>query len=565
MSNFKTLEYKNIQSVGNHAIKIQLDRSSTTLIGGSNGSGKSTFFYAFTFLLFGKFPSGAKLADVINSVNKKGLEVKGTFTERGDDYMVIRGEKPKKFEIYKNDELIDQTAHSRDYQKLLETIIGMDYKLFTQIVMLNKERYIPFMQMATGDRRKVIEDILDISIFTEMNNIVKAKIKETQQTQANLNRDLQVKNAEMSGQQKLVQQMQESMATQKNSSTQNINEKNQDIDLLKTQIADLQKESDLISIAGHDAIKKQKREFNTISIQFEQKIKTANSDLSFFEKNDHCPTCGQDIEKDLKEQKQHECNEKVNEVQSIIVEMMKELDKVIKQDESFVDLTLAKQTLTDEIKLKTSARQYIERELGKLIEESKNTSNDGELQVSIDLYHSIENEVDVIRGSLNDVLSDASQYEMLRTILKDDGIKSVIIKEYMSLINSKINEYLQAMDFYINMFLDENFKESFGAIHKENFTMNNLSTGQKARVNIAIWLALLEVASIKNSVVSNVIMMDEILENVDAEGVTHVMNLFKDKLADKNIFLVTQRFNEFEDLFRSSIQFKIDQGFTVMQ
>lgn len=562
MPNFHTLEYKNIQSVGNHPIKVQLDRSPTTVVGGLNGSGKSTMLYAFSYGLFGKFPSGAKLADAINSVNKKNLLVKVTFTERGDDYLVIRGEKPKKFEIYRNDELLDQHAHARDQQKFLELILGMDYKLFTQIVLLNKERYVPFMEMSAGDRRKVVEDILDISIFSEMNDVVKTKIKENEREQANLEKQIDVKRAELDGQQKLVNQIQESIKSSSANQQKLIDSKTTEIDKLKEELKDLEDQFDQLSTDGHDQIKKQKKDFESLSIQFEQKIGNSKKNLKFFEDNDHCPTCGQEIDNDLKEQKQHECNNQITEVQSVVAEMIQELDKVVQKDKEYQQIQSQKDSLQSDIRVKRNSIKYAESELKSYVEDSENDSNSEQLDTAITTYHDIENGIEQLRESLEQYLVYGNHLEMMRTILKDDGLKSVIIKEYMALINKKINEYLQAMNFYINMTLDENFKEKFAAMHKEKFTMNNLSSGQKMRVNIAIWLALLEVASIKNSVVSNVLLLDEILENIDADGVKDVMTLFKEKLADKNIFVITQRFDEFEDLFRSSIKFKLNQGFT---
>ena len=562
MPYFKTLEYKNLQSVGNHPIKIQLDRSTTTLIGGPNGSGKSTMLYAFTYCLYGKFPSGAKLADVINSVNKKNLLTKVEFTERGNDYQVIRGEKPKKFEIYRDGELLDQHAHARDQQKFLELILGMDYKLFTQIVMLNKERYVPFMEMGAADRRKVIEDILDISIFSVMNDIVKGKIKENQQEQANISREVDIKTAKLEGQQRLINEIQSTLESSKSSNQALIKEKRDEYDALVNEIFSLNQDYNDLSVDGYDKVKKQKKEFEMLAIQFEQKVNGYKKNLKFFEENDHCPTCGQDITADLKQEKQHECNEKINEVQDTVSEMIVELEKVAKKNAEFKEIEEKKAEIKNEIKIKESSKRYIKTEIDHLIKESESNSNDEKLQEHIDLYYEIERSIISTRESLEEVIIQGEQLEMMRNILKDDGIKSVIIKEYMALINKKINEYLQAMDFYVNMTLDENFKESFGAINKEKFTMNNLSTGQKMRVNIAIWLAFLEVASIKNSVVSNVLLLDELLENIDAEGVGHIMTLFREKLSDKNIFLVTQRFKEFEDQFRSSIQFKLNEGFT---
>jgi DNA repair exonuclease SbcCD ATPase subunit len=564
MPYFTSLEYKNIQSVGNHPVKIQLDRSPNTLIGGPNGAGKSTMLYAFAYSLFGKFPSGAKLADAINSVNKKNLLVTIEFSERGDNYRVVRGEKPKKFEIYKNDELVDQQANSRDQQKMLEIILGMDYKTFTQIVMLNKERYVPFMEMNAAERRKVIEDILGISIFSEMNEVLKVRLKDSQRELANIERQIEVKTTELQGQQRLVNQIQDSMKVASANNQTKIDELKVSIVDLKQQKQDLESQLSKLSTDGHDSIKKQKREFETLAIQFEQKINNAKKNSSFFELNDHCPTCGQDIDDALKHDKKHECDIEVQKIQDVVAEMMVELESVIKQDAHYKDIIEHQQKINTELNSINFEIRSVTSQLNSYLKESTSIDQQEKLDEAVSEYNSLESHISELRQHYTDSDKQNDVLESMKAVLKDDGVKAIIIQEYMALMNRKVNEYLQAMNFYINMTLDENFKETFGAMHKEKFTMNNLSTGQKARVNIAIWLALLEVAAIKNSVVSNVILMDEILENVDSEGVKDVMNLFKEKLSDKNIFLITQRFDEFEDLFRSSIKFKLNQGFTEM-
>src|SRR5690554_136584 len=414
MPNFKTLEYKNLQSVGNHPIKIQLDRSPTTLIGGPNGSGKSTLLYAFTYCLYGKFPSGAKLVDAINSVNKKNLLVKVGFTERGDDYLVVRGEKPKIFEIYRNGELLDQHAHSRDQQKFLELILGMDYKLFTQIVMLNKERFVPFMEMSVGDRRKVIEDILDISIFSEMNEIVKTKLKENQQEQANLEKQLEVKRTKLEGQRKLIQQLQEVEAAKKSSSQQLINDKQLEFEKISRELDELRSKYDLLSTEGHEQVKKQKKEFESLAIQFEQKIANSKEHLKFFSDNDHCPTCGQDISDELKQKKQHECNEQIAEVQNVVAEMLGELDKILKRDKEFKAISVQKKELESDIKIKISSKTYVKNELDKLISESQVDSNDSKLQEHINTYHEIESSIETTRETLEQTIEQYEQYDLLR-------------------------------------------------------------------------------------------------------------------------------------------------------
>ena len=562
MPKFTSIEYKNIQSVGNHPIKIQLDKSSNTLIMGKNGTGKTTLGFAISYALFGKFPSGVKLQSAINSINKKNLSVTIKFTERGSEYTVIRGEKPKKFEIYKDNEMLDQNAHSRDQQKVLEQIIGMDFKVFTQVILLNKEKYIPFMDLAMAERRKIVEDILGISVFSEMNDVCKKRIKENQREVANSENQMNMNRVKLDGQQKLINQIQESLNEAKQE-TQSYIDANLDFIGKQEQIhSKLSKQIDSIDLSGHPAVKQQKREFEQLAVQFDAKQKSINKINSFFNDNDTCPTCKQDITDELKADKQHECDSSIKEIHSTLSEMMGELDKVVKQNKQYEELITKKSDLMNELRQIEFKIKEATTSNSRLMKSLDNVSSTDKLDTEITYYNEIENSLVDSKAALEELIKHGEDLEQMRVMLKDDGIKAVIVKEYMNLMNKKINEYLQAMNFYVNMILDENFKESFSAMHKENFTMSNLSTGQKTRVNIAIWLALLEISSIKNSIVSNIMFLDEILENLDSEGVKDVMSLFNEKLSDKNIFVVTQRAEEFNDLFRSSIEFKLNQNFT---
>jgi len=562
MPKFTSISYKNLSSTGNNFIKIQLDRSSSTLIGGANGAGKTTLGFALSYALFGKFPSGANLQAAINSVNGKNLLVKLDFSERGSDYHVVRGEKPKKFEIYKDGNLIDQNANARDYQKILELIIGMDYKVFTQVVLLNKEKYVPFMEMGAADRRKIVEDILDIRIFSEMNDVCKKRIKENDREMSNTEHKIDIKNAGIAGQQKLINEIQDSLNESQEKSKVEIESNQKLSQKYKNMKFKLIDQINQIDISGQAKAKKRKSDFEKLAVQFESQINMAKKNAAFFEDNDHCPTCEQSISEDKKSEKKEECDHKVSEVQSTVSEMMDELQKTIAEVEEYEKLEEKRRKLRIEVDQLDFKIREVESAIKRLQKASENDSSADKLETAISYYNDIEKEIESLRNDLEKLIKKDEDLKKLRGMLKDDGIKADIIKEYMALMNKKINEYLQAMNLYINMVLDENFKESFKAMHKEKFTMSNLSTGQKTRVNLAIWLALLEISSIKNSVVSNVLFLDEILEALDAEGVKDTTNLFKEKLNDKNIFVVTQRFDEFQDLFRNQIQFKLNQGFT---
>jgi DNA repair exonuclease SbcCD ATPase subunit len=421
------------------------------------------------------------------------------------------------------------------------------------------------MDMNPADRRKVVEDILGISIFSEMNEVTKTRIKENTRTQTNIQREIDILQSDINGQIRLVNQIQESINSQSESKQGEVDALNKQIDEATLKLSELEESLSLLSIEGHDSVIKQKREYETLAIKFEQKINTAKKNSKFFEDNDDCPTCGQPIDEHLKAEKKGACDDQVSQVQDIIGQMLGELEKVVIQDTEFKKIIDQRNSISSDISVKKNSLKFLRNQLATLTMKDTSEEDKLKLQNAIDEQNEKQSNYDIKKGVLEVSIKKSEVLEKMRTILKDDGVKSIIIREYMAIINKKINEYLQAMDFYINMTVDETFKETFGAMHKEKFTMNNLSTGQKMRVNIAIWLALLEVAAIKNSVVSNVLLLDEILENIDAEGVSDVMNLFKDKLFDKNIFVVTQRFDEFDDLFRSSIKFKLNNGFTEIE
>lgn len=566
MPKFTLLEYRNVQSVGNHPIKIQLDRNPTTVIGGQNGTGKSTMGFALTYGLYGRFPNGAKLADAINSVNKKNLLVKVWFEERGDEYLVVRGEKPKKFEIYKNDEMLDQSANARDQQKILDSILGMDFSMFTQLVMLNKEQYEPFMQLPLAGRRKIVETILGIGIFGYMNDVVKEKIKSNQAEMATVETNYQVEQSKYDSQLKLIEQIEQSMQEQSQSILDEIESDKKAMEKLSEEIAEHGEKLEALDDPTEqiNSINKQIVELRTFAISFKNKIQTAEKHKTFFESNDICPTCSQSITDDLKQSKVHECQSEIDQTVDAQTQLDAKLEELTTSLSELQNLENRRSEIKSEIKLLIREYDLYKKSVKSKQDKLDAPKNDSKLTEAQDQLDTINQKIESLREQSDELKQQAQLLERMRVTLKDDGVKSVIVKEYINLINKKVNEYLQSMGFYINIVLDENFKESFKALHKENFTMSNLSTGQKTRVNLAIWLALLEVGSIKNSVVSNILFIDEILEAMDATGVEDFMKLCREMLSDKNIFVVTQRFDEFKDYFRSSIKFKLNEGFTEM-
>lgn len=564
MLEFKTITYKNFQSVGNQGIKVDLTRSMTTLVGGNNGAGKSTLLEAISYGLFGKPLKKVTMGGLINTVNQKNLVVEITFKRNGKDYKIIRGQKPAKLELWVGDELIDQSASARDYQSKIEYVLGMDYKLFTQIVVLNKEKYVPFMDLDAASRRKVVEDILDISVFSVMNDDLKerakghsVKINDVKFTRERL-------QERMNGKQRLLQEAKQNVDGQ-------VDELNSQIEGFDRQYAEesakiqlINDEIDELSDARGKlrVLETKKSECDSISVKFKTNMANFEKTIAFYNDNETCPTCSSSISDEVKDKHISECKGKVSEIkstsQSLVTIYQNLLSDIAIQNSRInritaleSELRVVKRTLEMLETSKKAAKVTIEG----LSKSVKVSDIEAEYQVAQDEYNDAT-------LTLNTLLKEEQAFTTCKALLKDDGIKASVVKDYIDFINAKLNEQLCAMEFYLNIQLDENFNDTINAVNKKGFTYDNLSTGQKTRVNLAIWMALLEVASIKNSVVTNILFLDEILENLDAEGVRMFMGLVKEQLPHKNTFVVTQRFDEFRDFFRSELKFKLVEGFT---
>lgn len=562
MVKFKSLEYKNIQSVGNHPIKIQLDRNPTTLIGGQNGSGKSTLLTAMFYNLFGAVLSGNKLSDIINTINKNKLLTTVTFEKNGEEWKIVRGEKPKIFEIYKNGELLDQMANARDQQEFLNTVLGMDAKLFTQIVLLNRERYVPFMECTTAERRKIIEDVLVISVISQMNEVNKNLIKSLEREESTIENNRRIIQTKIQGQERLIQQIKDQIESEKSSNDAEIAELSARMAELEAERESLKAQYDEIDTAELASIKKTLQELRTIYSDISSKAKLDEKHLTFFTDNEQCPTCDQSITTETKTAKIELYGGSVKEFNEAKAEMTAMIEGLSAQQSALEALEDKKRSIKSKLNNVEYSINSIDKDIVKLQSKPVSSNLNEKLEEAeaelIALNKSAADMVDTAK----ELSSELEYYNTIRDMLKDDGVKAYIIRDYINIINRKMNEFLNAMNFFVNMRLDENFNESFHAINKEGFTYKSLSTGQKTRVNLAIWLALLEVAAIKNSVVSNVLFLDEILENLDSNGVKDFMDLCNSKLSHSNVFVISQRYDEFKDYFRSSIQFKLNNDFT---
>lgn len=557
---FKKLTYKNFQSTGNTPIEIDLSRSHSTLIGGLNGSGKSTVLEALVYVLTGKSMKKTTLARLVNATNKKNLLVTLDFEKNGNEYHIERGIKPNVFEIYRNGEMLNQDAAAKDLQEKLEFITGVDYNSLTQLIILNLERFKAFMEMTSQERRTIVEEILDISIFSEMTDLEKKDIKTLEQKVSSYENEIRILIGKEQSLNDVIKKANESNNDHLVNLENRINEYLQSNDELEKQLVEVDEkliEETQNNIAELKEIRSNKN--SELSLIMHE-IKNAEKDENFY-KQGTCPTCSHPFEN--KDEKLNELTDKIkglidsgNAITEDIESINGQIDKYSEIVKIETDKKMSNLKIQNTISSQTEKATLLAVEYEKL--SSKSDQDTDNLKKQID---DIEKQKNDLYDKMDNVLENIKTHKIALEMLSDKGVKANIIKDYIDFINYRVNDYLSGMEFFLNINLDEGFNESFSGL-KEGMVYADLSTGQKRRVNLAIWLALVEVSSLKNSVVSNALFLDEILENIDSEGIQLFMKLLKEKMPEKNIFVVTQRFEQFRDLFESEIYFKQVDGFT---
>lgn len=560
----KSITYKNFQSVGNTPITVDFTRSPSTMISGTNGAGKSNVLEALSYGLFGKPLKDLKLGGLINTINKKNLLVTVDLSIKGIDYKIVRGQKPNVLEFYVNGDLMDQSAAARDYQQKIEYILGMDFKMFTQVVVLNKERYVPFLELSTAERRKIVEDILDISVFSVMSDQLKNDIKENTIAVQDATYELDRVKQSITMQRRLIAEA----STATDARTAQIDEQ---ITQLQVKIDDIDSELFVKNTRLPDIQSLNKRQteveakltkYRSVQSQLDVKVSMESKTKTFFDTNTSCPTCKQEIDEATRTQHVTKCDGSLATMRQLATEVVEKISMLTKEKDAIVNEMRDCMNIQNEIRLAESNKRMLQGQITQLTQ-MKNKSDESEKLVTYQTELDTMLEKETVRhNQLNALLEEQETLNKCKDMLKDDGIKASVVRDYIEFINTRVNEYLNAMEFYINIQLDENFNDSVVAVNKEGFTYANLSTGQKCRVSLAIWLALLEVSALKNSVVTNVLMLDEVLENLDPQGVSMFMKLVREKLSHKNVFVITQRQEEFADFFRNEIKFKLVDGFT---
>jgi len=566
MITFKTIKWRNFLSTGQHFTEIDFTKNKTNLIIGTNGAGKSTILDALCFSLFGRSFRKINKPQLINTVNEKDCVVEVEFLIGTSEWKVIRGIKPNIFEIYCNDKVIDQVSAANDQQKWLEqTVLKMNYKSFTQIVILGSSAFVPFMQLPTSHRREVIEDLLDIKIFSSMNTVIKEKIRKIRDEVKTLELKKESLFDKVEMQKNFIEELE-------NRGNANINANKEKIANLDSEVVDCIKENTLMEEDVLKNIKKQEevagasdklKKLGTLKGKISQKVSTITVEHKFFNENTVCPTCTQEIDEEFRINKINDAQNKAKDLQS----GYKELEVAIKEEEDrehqFITLSKEITKLTHEVsrnntKISGCQRQIrdLENEIQKLTNQLKNRNSEHEkLESFQETLHNTYDELAIKKDSIN-------YYDFSYGLLKDGGVKSKIIKKYLPLINQQVNRYLQMMDFYINFTLDEEFNETVQSPIHEDFSYASFSEGEKQRIDLALLFTWREVARMKNSVNCNLMILDEIFDSsLDSSGTEEFLKIIQFVVKDANIFVISHKAG-LEDRFESVIKFSKIKGFS---
>ena len=565
---FKSIAWMNFLSTGNSPNTVFLDKSPTTLIIGRNGEGKSTILDALCFALFGKPFRNINKPQLVNSINGKNCLVEVQFSIGSNDYRIRRGIKPNIFEIYLNDGLMNQDSANRDYQKILEQqILRLNYKTFTQVVILGSASFVPFMQLPSNQRREVIEDILDIRIFSTMNTLLKDRIQQTKEELIRVESAIQLSKTAVESQQKIIQSLLHSKQEQIDAIRKRITDNEQDIEANSRRVSELLLQvGELTSrIADHKQLKVDIHKCDSVHKKRISKSIDMKETIDFFNNNEVCPSCEQGIP---------------HEHKNSIVQKLTEERNALDEERATLEVALEKMyTRLEEIETINTNITELNTEIATL-----NTSNatlaqqNAKLNSDVDTTKSDTSNISEEKRKLKELASEAIQHverkttinedralqEIASTLLKDTGIKTAIIREYLPAMNKLINKYLAAMDFYVHFELDESFNESIKSRFRDEFTYASFSEGEKMRIDLAILFTWRQIAKMKNSVNTNLLILDEIFDSsLDNSGTDYfltVMNQFE----KSNVFVISHKGDQLFDKFRSVIKFEKRNDFSVI-
>jgi DNA repair exonuclease SbcCD ATPase subunit len=563
---FETIRWKNFLSTGQQFTEVNLSESPSTLVVGNNGAGKSTILDALCFVLFNKPFRKITKPQLMNSVNERELLVEVQFKIGTISYKIVRGIKPTVFEIYRNNELVDQNAANKDYQKYLEqSVLKLNYKCFTQVVILGSSTFVPFMQLPAGHRREVIEDLLDIQIFSQMNGLLKERIKDAKDEQRQCEYELELAQTKVDMQVRNIANLQ-SVDKQhiENQQQKFVTNENRIVDI-NLRIKEVEKDISLIEpeIQKLDHAVEKHEKFKDMKSKIYHKLNTSKKNYDFFVENQTCPTCTQEIDRDLRQSKQAELNQKCVELTdagSQIMGQINTLNKNIKElrekASQINEYRYEIQSLTKEEMLLLKDNTSIMTEVGSDTSNLEKEKQDLEI-----MTQALDNKL----ISCSNINKQTDHLKTVANLLKDGGIKTKIISKFIPLINQRINKYLQSMDFYVNFTLDDSFNEKILSRFRDDFSYASFSEGEKQKIDLALLFTWREVAALKNSVSTNLLLLDEVFDSsLDQSATDELMRILKGLGEKTNLFVISHKGEVLYDKFERIVEFSKEGDFSTM-
>ena len=534
---------------------MQLDRNTSTLIIGDNGSGKSTLLDAITFALFNKPFRNISKPQLINTINRKKMVVEVEFNIGSKKYLIRRGSQPSIFDIEIDGVLVDQNANIRDYQRHLEeNILKLNYKSFTQIVILGSASFTPFMQLTPNIRREIIEDILDIRIFTTMKDALKVKMNELKDKLRTLEGELTVTKEKANLQKKYIDTLE--------------NDKQDRVDKIVNEISDI--EATITSLLGQVAIdievkneygdiEANRKQLENFKMDFTRKIKEQKAALSFYADHDDCPTCKQGIPHEFKETITTEKETKISELEVANTELVVQWESLDKKYEEYLNL---QQKIVDTNNTIMSTQTLLQR---LVVEKSEVENKVGDIEKETLALKEVAKDLISKTNERTDIKEEQEYHTIAESLLKDSGIKTKIIRQYLPVINKLVNKYLKSMDFFVQFDLDETFKETIKSRHRDKFTYASFSEGEKQRIDLALVFTWRTIAKMKNSASTNLLLLDEVFDSsLDVNGTDYVMQLLNTIGDDTNVFVISHKSDQLFDKFRSVVKFEKKNNYSVM-
>ena len=568
MIHFKSCEWENFLSTGSDPIKIQLDRTPTTLIVGQNGAGKSTLLDALSFGLFGKPHRDIKKDQMINSINKKRTLVTIEMTIGSHDFKIVRGIKPGKFEIYQNGNLINQASNARDYQKFLEqNILKLNHKSFHQVVVLGSSSFIPFMQLPVWSRRNIIEDLLDINIFSKMNMLLKERNTKIRDELTDVNHQIDITKTKIDSQSKYIKSLQELNDDQIQTKRESIDVHKEEINKLFEQSKELGKNltASISAEEKHSSeLVKKMSQLDSYDMNFQNKIKDLVEESRFYEDNDTCPTCDQDIEEELKETKIKSIKVKAKEIQTAKTDLAKNISEIKAEQQDVANSLNSLRQKQGKINSNNDAIALLQKEVDKIQKEINGLQGQtGDVSKAKRELRTLRKNKDKSTELKLGYVEERTYNEVIGEMLKDTGIKTKVIKQYLPVMNRLINQYLQVLDFFVSFHLDENFNETIRSRHRDSFNYASFSEGEKQRIDLALLFTWRQIAKMKNSASSNLLILDETFDSsLDIDGIDNLTKIL-DTLDDgSNVFIISHKGDVLENKFRSKIEFFKDKNFS---